>query len=127
MILAAGFGKRVLPLTSEKPKPLLKEAGYGKGFKMELIATNGRYPADKQTCEASAGYLNAVGIKATCNAQIFPLYKKSHRAYNKGKKKKNKYNGNAAFYMGYGNGGGNPGSIAAGTCLLYTSPSPRDS
>ena len=82
---------------------------------MELIATNGRYPADKQTCEASAGYLNAVGIKATCNAQIFPLYKKSHRAYNKGKKKKNKYNGNAAFYMGYGNGGGNPGSIAAGT------------
>ena len=98
-----------------KSKALLKEAGYGKGFKMELIATNGRYPADKQTCEASAGYLKAVGINATCNAQIFPLYKKSHRAYNKGKKKNNKYKGVAAFYMGYGNGGGNPGSIARGT------------
>ena len=98
-----------------KAKALLKEAGYPKGFKMELIATSGRYPADKQTCEASAGYLNAVGIKATCNAQIFPLYKKSHRAYNKGKKKKNKYNGVAAFYMGYGNGAGNPGNIARGT------------
>jgi hypothetical protein len=26
--------------------------GYENGFKMELIATNGRYPGDKATCNA---------------------------------------------------------------------------
>ena len=37
--------------------PLLREAGYANGFKMGIIATNGRYPGDKATCEASAGML----------------------------------------------------------------------
>jgi len=36
----------------EKAKELLKEAGYENDFKMELIATDGRYPGDKAACEA---------------------------------------------------------------------------
>ena len=41
----------------EQAKALLREAGYANGFKMGIIATNGRYPGDKATCEASAGML----------------------------------------------------------------------
>ncbi len=94
----------------EKARGLLKEAGYANGFKMEIIATNGRYPADKATCEASAGMLKRVGIDATCNAQRFPLFKKLHRAYRSGKK-----TGAAAYYMGFGNGGGESALVLRGT------------
>jgi peptide/nickel transport system substrate-binding protein len=94
----------------EKAKALLKEAGYPNGFKMEIIATNGRYPGDKATCEASAGMLKKVGIDATCNSQRFPLFKKLHRAYKSGKRK-----GAAAYYMGFGNGGGETTLVLRGT------------
>ncbi len=94
----------------EKAKALLKEAGYENGFKMEIIATNGRYPGDKATCEASAGMLKKVGIEATCNAQRFPLFKKLHKAYKSGKQE-----GNAAYYMGFGNGGGESALVLRGT------------
>jgi peptide/nickel transport system substrate-binding protein len=93
----------------EKAKALLKDAGYENGFKMEIIATNGRYPGDKATCEASAGMLKKVGIDAICNAQRFPLYKKLHQAYKTGKQE-----GNAAFYMGFGNGGGESAGVLRG-------------
>jgi peptide/nickel transport system substrate-binding protein len=82
----------------EKAAALLKEAGYANGFSMEVIATNGRYPGDKATCEAM---LKKVGIDATCNAQRFPLYQKLFQAYKTGKQ-----DGTAAYYMGFGNGGG---------------------
>jgi hypothetical protein len=39
---------------------------------MELIATNGRYPGDKATCEASVGMLKKVGIDATMPPSIKP-------------------------------------------------------
>ncbi len=94
----------------EQAKALLREAGYANGFKMEIIATNGRYPGDKATCEASAGMLKKVGIDATCNSQRFPLFKKLHRAYKAGKKE-----GAAAYYMGFGNGGGESSLILRGT------------
>jgi peptide/nickel transport system substrate-binding protein len=94
----------------EKAKTLLKEAGYPDGFKMELIATNGRYPGDKATCEASAGMLKKVGIDTTCNAQRFPLFQKLFEAYKTGKQE-----GVAAYYMGFGNGGGIPTLTLRGT------------
>lgn len=94
----------------EKAKELLKEAGYENGFKMELIATNGRYPGDKATCEAAAGMLKKVGIDTACNSQRFPLYKKLHSAYKTGKQE-----GVAAYYMGFGNGGGESASVLRGT------------
>ncbi len=93
-----------------KAKQLLKEAGYPNGFKMEIIATNGRYPGDKATCEASAGMLRKIGIDASCNSQRFPLFKKYHRAYKSGKRK-----GAAAYYMGFGNGAGESGLVMTGT------------
>lgn len=94
----------------EKAKALLKEAGYENGFKMELIATNGRYPGDKATCEAVAGMLKKVGVDTTCNSQRFPLFKKLHRAYKSGKQK-----GVAAYYMGFGNGRGSSTAVLRGT------------
>ena len=95
-----------------KAKALMKEAGYAKGFKAELIATNGRYPGDKPTCEAIAGMLKKIKIATTCNSQRFPLFKKYHRAYQAGKRK-----GAAMYYMGFGNGGGEPGLLFSGTTM----------
>ena len=94
----------------EKAKALLQEAGHPDGFSMEIIATNGRYPGDKATCEASVGMLKKVGIDATCNAQRFPLFQKLHQAYKTGKQE-----GVAAYYMGFGNGGGESASVLRGT------------
>ncbi|MBT3435561.1 MAG: hypothetical protein HOC91_16225 [Nitrospinaceae bacterium] len=96
----------------DKAKALMKEAGFASGFKAELIATNGRYPGDKPTCEAIAGMLKNINIKATCNSQRFPLFKKMHRAYQAGKRK-----GAAMYYMGFGNGGGEPGLLFSGTSM----------
>lgn len=95
-----------------KAKSLMKEAGYANGFKAELIATNGRYPGDKPTCEAIAGMLKKIKINTTCNSQRFPLFKKYHRAYQAGKRK-----GAAMYYMGFGNGGGEPGLLFSGTTM----------
>lgn len=96
----------------DKAKALMKEAGYAKGFKAELIATNGRYPGDKPTCEAIAGMLKKISVQATCNSQRFPLFKKLHRAYQDGKRK-----GAGMYYMGFGNGGGEPGLLFSGTSM----------
>ncbi len=93
-----------------KAKALMKEAGQGDGFKAELIATNGRYPGDKPTCEAIAGMLKKIKINTTCNSQRFPLFKKMHRAYQAGTRK-----GAAMYYMGFGNGGGESGLVLIGT------------
>ena len=48
-----------------KAKKLLAEAGYAKGFEMPLYYWVGRISGQKETTEAVALYLNAVGIK--CN------------------------------------------------------------
>lgn len=93
-----------------KAKALMKEAGFAKGFKAELIATNGRYPGDKATCEAIAGMIKKIGINTTCKSQRFPLFKKQHRAYQAGKKK-----GAAMYYMGFGNGAGESALVLRGT------------
>jgi peptide/nickel transport system substrate-binding protein len=94
----------------EKAKALLQEAGYPNGFHVEVIATNGRYPGDKATCEASVGMLKKIGLEATCNAQRFPLYQKLFEAYKTGKQE-----GTAAYYMGFGNGGGETTNALRGT------------
>ena len=49
----------------EKSKKLLAEAGYTKGFEMPLYYWAGRTTGQKETTEAVALYLNAIGIK--CN------------------------------------------------------------
>lgn len=49
----------------EKAKKLMAEAGYAKGFEMPLYYWAGRTTGQKETTEAVALYLNALGIK--CN------------------------------------------------------------
>jgi peptide/nickel transport system substrate-binding protein len=48
----------------KKAKELLTEAGYPKGFEMPLYYFSGRVAGQKETAEAVALYLNAVGIRA---------------------------------------------------------------
>ncbi|MDA1000313.1 MAG: ABC transporter substrate-binding protein [bacterium] len=93
-----------------KAKQLLKEAGYPNGFNAEFITTNGRYPADRATCEAVVGMLAKINIKTRCNSQVFPLYRKSFNQFQKGKVK-----GAAMYYMGFGNGSGEPNVSLVGT------------
>lgn len=51
------------PYDPEKAKELLKEAGYEKGFLLNLYSPNGRYPMDKEMVTSLGSYLAKVGIK----------------------------------------------------------------
>jgi peptide/nickel transport system substrate-binding protein len=48
----------------DRAKALLAEAGYSKGFDMDINWMGGEITGVKETAEAIAGYLNAVGIRA---------------------------------------------------------------
>jgi len=52
------------PYDPKKAKELLVKAGYPNGFEMPLYYYTGRIAGQKETAEAVALYLNAVGIKA---------------------------------------------------------------
>ncbi len=53
------------PFDRAKAKDLLKKAGYGKGFEMELWTPVGRYLMDRQVAENLQAQLAEVGIKVT--------------------------------------------------------------
>jgi peptide/nickel transport system substrate-binding protein len=99
-----------------KAKSLMNDAGYPNGFKATLIATNGRYPGDKQTCEAVVGMLKKIKLDTVCVAQRWPLFKKLFQAYKKGKRK-----GPAMYFMGWGNGQGDPSHVLNGTSSCHGS------
>ncbi|WP_048645236.1 ABC transporter substrate-binding protein [Nitratireductor soli] len=52
------------PFDPEKAKALLAEAGFPDGFELEFRCPSNRYPQGLETCEAIAGMLGKVGIKA---------------------------------------------------------------
>ena len=51
----------------DKAKALLKEAGFEKGFDMEMACPAGAYGSFEEVCQAIAGYLKDVGINVNLN------------------------------------------------------------
>lgn len=70
------------PYDPKKAKELLAEAGYAKGFEMPLYYFAGRSYGQKETAEAVALYLNAIGIRCKIQgveaAQLISKIRKWH-------------------------------------------------
>lgn len=84
-----------------KARQFMKEAGYENGFKAHFFGVTGRYPADKEACEAIAGMLKEIKIDAPCNAMVFPLYRRTFTAFQQGTRKEP-----ALYLQAFGNGAG---------------------
>jgi peptide/nickel transport system substrate-binding protein len=56
------------PFDPAKAKQLLVEAGYDFNTPVPLLTQNGKYVSDTDICNAIAGMLNKIGVKATVNA-----------------------------------------------------------
>ena len=100
------------PYDPEKAKALMKASKFPQGFKVTVYTAIGRYPGDKETCEAIPGMLKPIGIDATCKPMNYPLYTKLRRAYIDDKAKDTyKKREPALFYQGYGNSASDPALI----------------
>lgn len=80
----AALNKR-LPYDPAASKRLLAEAGYASGFDIVMDCPNDRYVNDEAICQAVVVMLNAVGVKATLNAEsktrVFPRYQKGDTSF----------------------------------------------
>ena len=65
----------------EKAKRLLAEAGFPNGMDVTILTPRGRYLNDVQACEAIAGMLAKVGIRAKVNAVEFGVFAKVTQAH----------------------------------------------
>ena len=65
----------------EKAKRLLAEAGFPNGMDVTILTPRGRYLNDVQACEAIAGMLVKVGIRAKVNAVEFGVFAKVTQAH----------------------------------------------
>ena len=75
---------KALPYDPEKAKQLLKEAGYPKGFETSITTRSGKYLSDVDICNAVAGMLAKVGIKAGVNVVEGGVYSKMVKARDMG-------------------------------------------
>ena len=57
-----------------RARALLAEAGYPKGFEMELYCTSNRLPGDGALCEALAQQWSRIGLKINPNALIGTVF-----------------------------------------------------
>lgn len=62
------------PFDPVKAKSLLKEAGYGDGFKLTVNSPSGRYPNDKEVATAVNDMLRGIGIEASLLIQESGTY-----------------------------------------------------
>ena len=53
------------PFDPAKAKRMLIEAGYDFGTPVQITTLNGKYVSDTDICNAAAGMLNSIGVKAT--------------------------------------------------------------
>lgn len=94
------------PYDPAKAKEYLKKSSY-KGEEVPILGTVGRYPADKEVCEATAGMLQNTGINARCQAMAYSLWNETYNTYQSGKRK-----GPVIMMHAFGNGTGDPGQIS---------------
>jgi peptide/nickel transport system substrate-binding protein len=83
------------PYDPAKAKQLLAEAGYAKGFSIELALTTGTYVAQDPVAQVIAKQLGAVGIKVKVTNQSFPNW--VERTYSA-------KDAPALYYIGYSSG-----------------------
>ena len=65
----------------EKAKALLKEAGYGSGFAIQLGAPNGRYINDSRVAQTIASMWSRIGVKTSVEAAAPPVFFKYRDSY----------------------------------------------
>jgi len=66
---ALGFNPdlKARPFDPEKAKAMLKEQGFDFNTPVPITTQNGKYVSDTDICQAIAGMLNKIGVKATVN------------------------------------------------------------
>jgi peptide/nickel transport system substrate-binding protein len=88
-------GLSAYPYDPAKAKQLLAQAGYAKGFSLELALTTGTYVAQDPAAQVIAKQLGAVGIKLKVTNQSFPNW--VERTYSD-------TDAPALYYIGYSSG-----------------------
>lgn len=66
-VAGASPNLKPLPFDPEGARALLKEAGWGDGFSIELAGSNDRYPNDAQVAQAISQMFARVGVKTDVN------------------------------------------------------------
>jgi len=74
---------KMYPYDPKKAKEMLADAGYPKGFDMPLYYMTGRVSGMKETTEAVALYLNAIGVRAKVEGLEAPILVEKVRAVKK--------------------------------------------
>ena len=121
--MAAGYNPKMkswYPFNLAKAKKLLKESGYGKGFKMVILSPRNVIPADAEMCEAAASMVKKIGVDAKCEITTKRVWRGSFKKFKKGKRK-----GNMMFLSSYGNQGGVPGNSFRGVMACKGKWSPH--
>ncbi|MFC1491017.1 ABC transporter substrate-binding protein [Nitrospinota bacterium] len=93
-----------------KAKKLLKESAYPDGFKAECLVSRGRFPFDKQTCEAVTEMVKKIGIDMEIRAVDIILYRKLVKSYQKKKPKLP-----TLVFRSWGNSVGDSTNVGRGT------------
>ncbi len=71
-----GFDENLAPYPHdpERARELLEEAGYGDGLRLSMDSPSGRYLMDRETSQAVAGQLEAIGVDLDLNIQEWGVY-----------------------------------------------------